>query len=212
MYNSCVLHVYTLQLFYSRYQSLNRSFRSNERPSTSRRRHSQRPGLTPSLSNNLDNNMSLTLTREEAEAMLRGGSTLPEASSRGKSKKKHSTSGSGRKWPFGRKSSKSIVQQGPANSSDDVLMVSPSPIGGDIEFRVPGASPRSSVSPQRSTSGSVDSENSLTRSSGAHAPTIEDSGVVSMAGGMAREEVVSEQQQGGSENAGENVLKLYTCS
>ena len=154
--------------------------------------------------------MSLTLTREEADAMLRRGSNATAgtpSSSRSKSKKKRNSSGSGsgRRWPFSRKSSKSISQQGTLNASDDILVVSPSPIGGDLEFSVPDPSSqiRSSVSPQRSTSGSVDSESSLTRSSGVN---VDDRVGVSSEQGVIRREsgnVVTETQQGDSEITGE---------
>ncbi len=149
--------------------------------------------------------MSLTLTREEADAMLRRGSNSASGSSsstRSKSKKKRNSSGSGRRWPFSRKSSKSISQQGTSNSGDDILVVSPSPIGGDLEFSIPDASLRSSLSPQRSTSGSVDSESSLTRSSGVNA---DDRVGVASEQGVIRESgnVVAEIQQGGSEIIGE---------
>ncbi len=188
-----------------RYQSLNRSFRRNERPTPSRR--GRRDRVSPP--SNLEENMSLTLTRAEADAMLRGENTPSGAySSRKKSKKRNST-GSSKRWPFSRKSSKSITQQNTPNSGDNILVVSPSPIGGgDLEFTTPESpsSTRSSVSPGRSTSGSVDSESSVTRSSGGNAE--ESVFVESVAGdqvisGTHGGDVVTEQQQGSSDTARE---------
>ena len=169
------VHVYVHTLMFCRYRSLQRSFRrsSADRPNVSRR--NQRTGVSPSSSNTLQENMSLTLTREEADAMLRGEavSAATQEPSRSKSKKKRSRSGrssSGRRWPFGRKSSKTIVQQTGTNSADDDFLPVFSPPPSDSEFRMPDStspvSTTSTITPQRSTSGSVESESSLTRSSG----------------------------------------------
>ena len=112
--------------------------------------------------------------------MVRGeaSSAATQEPSRSKSKKKRSSVGrsssgrssSGRRWPFGRKSSKTIIQQTGTHSADDDFMPVFSPPLSDSEFRIPDSSSpvstTSTITPQRSTSGSVESESSLTRSLG----------------------------------------------
>ncbi len=136
--------------------------------------------------------------------MLRRGSTPPGSSTRSKSKKKRNSTGSSskRRWPFSRKSSKTISQQSTPNSGDDVLIVSPSPIGGgDLEFSIPGSysSTRSSDSPRRSTS--VESEGS-----GVNA----DESVFVESGEQRVGDIVAEHQQGSSDTARESHTHTHT--
>ncbi len=145
-------------LRYFRYRSLHRSFRRNERPPKPQRR----------VSGNLDDNLSLTLTRQEDDDMVRTNSSATASTkSRSKSgKKQRSSSGTSRRWPFSRKSSKSIVQQSSTSSNDDdiIQVTSPHPSNSDLDFRMPISPTRSraATSPRRSVS--ADSENLFTRS------------------------------------------------
>lgn len=109
-----------------RYRSLQHSFRRSNTSHPSSGRPNRRVGISPS-SNHLQDNMSLTLTREEADELSNrfGEAAAGQTISQTKPKKKRrSTVGSGRKWPFGRKSSKKIFQQiDPTSTEDDFLPV-----------------------------------------------------------------------------------------
>ena len=160
--------------------------------------------------------------------MVRREGTPPSNSSRTKSKKKrNSSSGSGRRWPFSRKSSKSITQQGSTSGDDDILVISPGVgINGDLEFRIPDSPAITQPSvPRRSTSGSLDSESSLTRNSGVNSRARDEviatvgvaseQGVTGTTGPSESGETVTELQQGRSEISGELCVyynnKDYAC-
>ena len=137
----------------ARYQSLQRSFR---RPNEDRPRRNQRFGTSSSVRTAEVDNMSLTLTPQEAEAMMRsqasnkstgsgrsllsrGSRTSASVTERSLTRKQRSGSGSKSRWIFGRKSSKTISQQGTASGDDDFLPVfSPT---GEGETRLPQAAP-----------------------------------------------------------------------
>ena len=147
--------------------------------------------------------------------MVRRESTPSSNTSRTKSKKKrNSSSGSGRRWPFSRKSSKTISQQGSTSGDDDILVISPGVANGDLEFRIPDSPTiMQSSDTRRSTSGSLDSESSLTRNSGVNSSARDE--VIATVGEASEQritgttgptqsgEAVTELQQGRSEISGE---------